>query len=528
MVGVAAALRAAPSVDDTSAMHRRSRALPWGVGAAAVTAIITGTFAWLGVVNGDEGWYVIGARLVGEGKLPYRDFAFTQGPVYLYVLAPFVRLLPGLYTARAVSVVCTAAAVGLLVAMARRAGGRWAAVASGAALLAAIPSLPYWLSITKTYALSCLLLAAILFTLTSATRPAVRFPLAAALAIALAETRTSGAGLAVVLVAVLVVRSPDAKTRVRVVLASAATLAPFVVLVLLEWTRAKWGLFDYHQLGATDASGIGRFFSRTFAAMEAWPGPFVLGAAAAAVAVLDPEMRARMKRRPDLIAFAVGIVAFVLLHEAGGAFFSEEYLAPVIAPLVVVSSVMLVRAATEASAATRRRFSVAVRGVLVVGIAVTAFSGGHSYYLGRPGWSGDPAGIRAVARCVQRHSTSHDRVFALSLEEVVVQAHRRPARNVTLGPFSYQDVTTMRAHKLKIVNAHALGAMFQRQPPKVLVLTIEDIFLTQRAGRFSHRKAKNLAFYGVFRTYEPVCRTTLVRHVFENAPVEVVVYAQPK
>lgn len=215
----------------------------------------------------------------------------------------------------------------------------------------------------------------------------------------------------------------------------------------------------------------------------------------------------------------------MLLHEAGGALFSEEYLAPVIAPLVVVSSVLLVRAATQASAASRRRFSVAVRGVLVVGIAATAISGGHSYYLGRPGWRGDPAGLTAVTRCVQRHSKPRDTVFALSLEEVVVQAHRRPAPNVTLGPFSYQDVTTKRARELKILNAYALGALFNRRPPKVLVLTVDDIFETKRAGRFSHRQVTNLAFYGVFRTYEPVCRETIVRHVFKNAPVEVTVYA---
>jgi hypothetical protein len=507
-------------------MQRRDSAILPGVAAAAVAGIVAGIFAWLGVVNGDEGWYVLGARLVGQGRLPYRDFAFTQGPAYLYVLAPFVRLVPGLYSARAVSVICTAVAVGLLVTVARRVGGKWAAIASGAALLAAIPSLPYWLSITKTYALSCLLLAAILFTLTSPARPAIRLPLAAALAVGFAETRITGLALAVLLIAAIVARSPDTKTRVRIALASAATALPFVFLVLGEWTRARWGLVDYHQLGAT-GSGIGQYFSRTFAAARAWPGPFLLGAAATAVTLVNVEMRARLKRRLDLTAVAVGIVLFVVLSEAGGSFFAEEYLAPVVAPLVVVSIVILVRALANTDARTRsRRYSLAVRSVLIAGIAVTALTGGHSDYLGLPGWKGDPAAMSAITRCVQRYSRPGDAVFALSLEEVVVEANRQPAPNVSLGMFSYQDVSTKRAQALKILNSETLGTLFMRRPPKVAVLTAADIFETQRAGWFSHHFTTNIAFYLAFRAYHPVCRETVERHVFSNVPVAVTVYAR--
>ena len=136
-------------------VHRDERSLRYGLIAGAVAAIICAIFAWLGVVNGDEGWFAVSARLVSQGRLPYRDFSFPQGPAYAYLLAPFVRLVPSLYTARALSVVLTAVSVGLLITTAYRVGGKWAARASGLALLATIPSLPYWLSITKTYALSC-------------------------------------------------------------------------------------------------------------------------------------------------------------------------------------------------------------------------------------------------------------------------------------------------------------------------------------------------------------------------------------
>src|SRR4051812_9964468 len=243
-------------------VHRDERSLQSGLIAAAVAAIICAVFAWLGVVNGDEGWFALSGRLVGQGRLPYRDFAFTQGPAYAYLLAPFVRILPSLYTTRALSVVITAVSVGLLIASANRTGGKWAARASGLALLATIPSVPYWLSITKTYALTCLFLSAILFTLTSKVRPSIRYPLAAALAVGLTETRTTGFALAVLLIVALLVLSPDTNTRVYVIMASAVTAFPFVVLVFVGSTGARWGLFDYHQLGATGSGGIGQFVSR--------------------------------------------------------------------------------------------------------------------------------------------------------------------------------------------------------------------------------------------------------------------------
>jgi Dolichyl-phosphate-mannose-protein mannosyltransferase len=509
-------------------MEGRDRGTRWGVGAGAVAAIVIGIYAWLGVVNGDEGWYVLCARLASEGKLPWHDFAFPQGPAYLYLLAPFVRVIPSLYAARGVSVACAAVGIGLLVATARRVGGKWAAIASSAALLATIPSLPYWLSLTKTYALSFLFLAAILFMLTGATRPGIGLPVTAALAVGLVETRPTGLALAVLVIAALVARSPNQKIRTRVLWATALTALPFVALVLLEWPRAKWGLIDYHQLGPKNGSGIGRYVNRDFAVAHAWPGPMLLGALATIVAILDPEMRALLRRRLDLVAFAVGIVLFVLLHETGAAFFSEEYLSPVIAPIVVTSILVLMRAARRANAGENpRRLSVALRGVLVVGIVVTAITGGHRYYLGSPGWKGDPAGLSAIANCVQRHSAASDTVFALSLEEVVVEAHRRPVQGVTLGMFSYENVSTKRAQELRILNSTLLAARFNgRRPPAVIVLTLDDIFETQRAGYFSHRKFGNLPLYVAFQKYRPVCHATLIRHVFKNIPVEVTVYAR--
>jgi len=505
-------------------MHRDDRALQSGLVAGAVTILVCGVFAWLGIVNGDEGWFALSARLVGQGRLPYRDFAFTQGPAYAYLLAPFVRLAPGVYTTRTLSVVCTAASVGMLIAMARRVGGKWAALASCAALLATIPSLPYWLSITKTYALTCLFISAILFTLTSTIRPAVRYPLAAALAIGLTETRTTGFVLAVLLITALLRLSPDARTRRNVVVAAGVAALPFVILLVVGLTGAHWGLFEYHQLGPTGKGGFGQFVSRTGEAARAWPGPALFGIAALVVVLVNRDLRARLRRRLDLVAVAAGIVAFIVLHETTAHFFAEEYLSPLIAPLVVVCSIILVRAASALRAeGTRTRLGLVVSGVVLAGIVVTAATGGHSNYLGVPGWDGAPAALSSITSCVKRNSAPNDTVFALSVEEVVVAARRRAAPNVTLGMFSYEDVSTRRARQVKILNEETLGSLFFNQPPKLAVLTVDDIFETHRAGWFEPREVPNVALYEAFKSYHPVCSAKLVRPNYINRSHEVTV-----
>ena len=47
---------------------------------------------WLGGLNQDEGWYLYAANLVAEGRVPYRDFFYTQGPVMPVVYAAFANV----------------------------------------------------------------------------------------------------------------------------------------------------------------------------------------------------------------------------------------------------------------------------------------------------------------------------------------------------------------------------------------------------------------------------------------------------
>ena len=121
---------------------------------AAFTAVLA---VWWGAVNQDEGWYLYAARLVGEGKLPYRDFFFTQGPVlpFIYSVMPIHGLLSGRLVTIGFSLFATLTAM----AFARRlvAPDRRGAVSLTVfALLACNLYHVYFTTIPKTYAVGSL------------------------------------------------------------------------------------------------------------------------------------------------------------------------------------------------------------------------------------------------------------------------------------------------------------------------------------------------------------------------------------
>src|SRR5882672_3605054 len=55
-------------------------------------------------IDGDEGFFLMAARLASKGLAPYHDFFFIHGPAIPYVFGTWFRLVgPGWYAARVLS-----------------------------------------------------------------------------------------------------------------------------------------------------------------------------------------------------------------------------------------------------------------------------------------------------------------------------------------------------------------------------------------------------------------------------------------
>lgn len=59
------------------------------------TICLAAAAVWMGALNQDEGWYLYAANMVSEGKMPYRDFQYTQGPLMPIVYSAFTWIWNG-------------------------------------------------------------------------------------------------------------------------------------------------------------------------------------------------------------------------------------------------------------------------------------------------------------------------------------------------------------------------------------------------------------------------------------------------
>jgi len=133
-------------------------------GAIGFWIILTGANLWLGDLNQDEGWYLYAAREVCDGRMPYRDFAFTQGPVLPYIYAAVWPLFSPLGVAggRLFTALLGLAAAGVASFLAWKlsgpARGRVAALVTFI-LIAVNVYHNYFTTVVKTYSLCGLLFA---------------------------------------------------------------------------------------------------------------------------------------------------------------------------------------------------------------------------------------------------------------------------------------------------------------------------------------------------------------------------------
>ena len=216
-------------------------------------AVLGAAAVWMGGLNQDEGWYLYAAQMVADGKVPYRDFFYTQGPLMPIVYSVFARVWGcwGLLGARILTLAIGAAGILFAAMLARRLvreDVRTIAALAVFLLLGSNLYHLYYLAIPKTYALASLFVIVGFYLLSVALDGRRWLSAVAGLALAFAAgTRISlGAILAVVGLWLLVRR--DWKLLVGFCIGGFAGLALVYGPFLLDGT-ARDGLISaqrYH------------------------------------------------------------------------------------------------------------------------------------------------------------------------------------------------------------------------------------------------------------------------------------------
>ncbi len=111
------------------------------------------------LVDGDEGFYLLSAKLVAEGKKPYLDFFYPQMPALLYIYAAWFYLAGASWLSARLFTVVLAFAIGVMLFLYGKKRSRNTALALLIVLLYTFSSFVFaWFVVAKTYAISTLFL----------------------------------------------------------------------------------------------------------------------------------------------------------------------------------------------------------------------------------------------------------------------------------------------------------------------------------------------------------------------------------
>jgi hypothetical protein len=229
----------------------------------AIVALLiatVGVMSLVRLIDGDEAFFLVAARLISEGLRPYHDFFFIHAPVLPYTFAGvFALFKPDWYVARVLSGLIAVGIGLILFDHLRRTTGKplWAAV--GAVLYAANGLVLGWFTVAKTLGLSaffmlagiCLicrrgryssLLGGALLGLAASTRLYVGVALPCAMLFVIIDAR----------------RLRPAVREVAYLSAGAVVgMLPFILSFLRDREAFVFGTVEYHALRSGTAGMIG-------------------------------------------------------------------------------------------------------------------------------------------------------------------------------------------------------------------------------------------------------------------------------
>ena len=530
---------------------KNMRVISWvWVGSAGIWALLAAANILLGELNQDEGWYLYAARLTAEGYLPFRDYAFTQGPVFPLIysfLDPIVQRY-GILGGRVCTALLGLGAALVAASLARNLAGGGIRGSYAAALafilIAANVYHSYFTAVVKTYSLTALFLTGSLLLLCMR-----RFVFAAAFAsgtlvVLAAATRSSAAVAAPIVFLYLLSRKEESRTY-RVLGFAAGGLTAAIMFLLpfaLTAPEGLWfGLFRYHtaryvgsplHLLAFKAGFLSRLAQGYFVAVVMLIG--------LAIGILTGVMAKDQNRNPSPLprsAIWLIVLAISAVHFAAPFPYDDYqvFLFPPTAAVLAAAYAARIRIMTHSQ--NRSPSGQVVRWMLptvFLACVCASFSSpvNQSWLIAgrdRIWWKTktEPDLIRLcrAARLVRELSGGSDLLLTQDCY-LAVEARMHVPRGMEMGPFCYfPDWSQERAERLHVLNRdmmlHLLSNCAARvaafsgyglsiQAPEIVPLDAEEVELLHRTLQRRYRLHSRIPQFGQ-------AHTTLEIYVLEGS-----------
>lgn len=447
--------------------------------AFVVYLAFTFSFILLGKVNADEGWYLYASKLVYQGQLPYRDFAYTQTPLLPYVYGIVQEIFPpSIYVGRIVTSFFSFAALIFSVSLARKYSGEIAGAIT-ALLWATFTYGIYYQSITKTYALTTLFFVLALFAIVSRSDQQRRLVASTTFVLLATLTRLSALFFAIPIIGYTFIK---AKKRTKFVIIALCLLAFSWILLLahLNIEGAKWNLLIHH----TDqwdnlsyAEQIAEIVSyRLPTLFIVFPSYFLL--LFIVVLVGYKQIWSYLCRNLVFVAAIAAFLFFMLPHLATGGFHTE-YFVPFLFGLFPLTGIIYVEVYRQ-----QNRYSTLILQVILLSTLVLGLLRGGLFYWDISDGQLPVQKIKEIAGYVSNNTSAEDKIYALEALWVVIEANRQTVPNMTMAQFSFFTGDTNTANQLNLVNDEMTLDYLTNMIPKLVILTDADWMILRKTASF--------------------------------------------
>lgn len=483
----------------------------------AAWLILVASSVWFGSLNQDEGWYLYAANMIGEGYMPYLDFAFTQGPVMPYVYSAVSAIWKnyGLLGARlftcSLALLATIMFAATAALLAKRKCAAFAFL-SVFILLANNVFHVYYTAIPKTYALTALFLSVASFAFVKAmlrggTARHLYIALSASAFAFAAATRISFAVLLpIIALSLLAVGKKNRLSVFFVFCGVVALVLGFVYFPFLIDDGAREGLLEsiaYHS-----QRGDGLDFMNVVGSLSrlsrAYLPLFVFAGAAICRNLFCRDKRGDASAAdnagyPLLVVFTVSFAALFAVH-LFSPFPYEDYQTPVMCLAAVVVAVAVSHLFEP------RYIAIVLLGVVWISsfsspLIESWFVAGHDRFWPVMKKCSDIDLLRSTAREIEQLDPGGKELLTQDLY-LAIETNRRVPRGLEMGPFSTLTLEQFCAliSRSTAPVAALSGYSFAIEPPKCNERDKEEQQMLWEIVDSNYQHAKDVPGFGQHST----------------------------